>query len=219
MALQRSSSLDSLKVIPADDYERSAFALSPDVYGSADDTAVSAEGTAVSNASAKDQGFVFHLRPQRGRVSCDPTGLHGHPHQRPSGGGASAAHTPVTAGSRRKRRRKTARKRAAPAPESPGALIGGGSLEFVTQKTLHRRERARRERANTRSRLYRRNKKIEALEATLTQIEIDYQSATDALAAERRTVGVLAQHITLLSASKGVTLDATLQEELRRIHP
>ena len=42
MALQRSSSLDSLKVIPADDYERSAFALSPDVYGSADDTAVSA---------------------------------------------------------------------------------------------------------------------------------------------------------------------------------
>lgn len=186
--------------------------------GSADDTPVSAEGTAASNASAKDQGFALHLR-QSGRVSCHPTGVHGHPDQRPSGGGASAAYTPVTAGSRRKRRRKTARKRAAPAPESPGALIGGGSLEFVTQKTLHRRERARRERANTRSRLYRRNKKIEALEATLTQIEIDYQSATDALAAERRTVGVLAQHITLLSASKGVTLDATLQKELRRINP
>ena len=285
MALQRSSSLDSLNVLFPSDDEKSPRALSPDVYGSAkgtavsadvsdaaadpcadaeskrdpsdtdasstgfnpavswqlhrddlpndvgpdfflpvtnagsaDDTPVSAEGTAVSNASAKDQGLALHLR-QSGRVSCHPTGVHGHPHQRPSGGGASAAYTPVTAGRRRKRRRKTARKRAAPAPESPGALIGGGSLEFVTQKTLHRRERARRERANTRSRLYRRNKKIEALEATLTQIEIDYQSATDALAAERRTVGVLAQHITLLSASKGVTLDATLQKELRRINP
>ena len=194
------------------------FHFSDDNSGSADGTPVSAEGTAASNASAKDQGFALHLR-QSGRVSCHPTGLHGHHHQRPPGGGASAAYTPVTAGRRRKRRRKTARKRAAPAPESPGALIGGGSLEFVTQKTLHRRERARRERANTRSRLYRRNKKIEALEATLTQIEIDYQSATDALAAERRTVGVLAQHITLLSASKGVTLDATLQKELRRINP
>lgn len=32
-------------------------------------------------------------------------------------------------------------------------------------------------------------------------------------------MGVLAQHITLLSASKGVTLDATLQKELRRINP
>mgnify|MGYP006103339605 CR=1 FL=1 len=49
MDLQRSSSLDSLKVIPADDYERSAFALSPDVYGSAKGTAVSAD---VSDAAA-----------------------------------------------------------------------------------------------------------------------------------------------------------------------